>query len=152
MLLIISSTRLHLYRDGTSRNTQRAIMCNWIMYFMFVYVFWKLPRLILIKQSLLLPSIIKDLFYVMLMLLFWILKSQIIVWQNNYILCFAFVIKSRRAMLNWLMKGSKSSLPEPTALQTLRAKQIKQLTYFDSRWVLTHLYNNHRDSYVFTKR
>jgi len=36
-------------------------------------------------------------------------------------------------MLNWLMKGSKSSLPEPTALQTLRAKQIEQLRYFDSR-------------------
>lgn len=35
-------------------------------------------------------------------------------------------------MLNWLMKGSKSSLPEPTALQTLRAKQIEQLRYFDS--------------------
>lgn len=35
-------------------------------------------------------------------------------------------------MLNWLTKGSKSSLPEPTALQTLRAKQIEQLRYSDS--------------------
>jgi len=42
-----------------------------------------------------------------------------------------------RAMLNWLMKGPKSNLAEPTALQTLRAKQIEQLRYFDSKWVLT---------------
>jgi len=42
-------------------------------------------------------------------------------------------------MLNWLMKGSKSNLPEPTSLQTLRAKQIEQLRYFDSRWITVTL-------------
>jgi ESCRT-I complex subunit VPS37 len=34
-------------------------------------------------------------------------------------------------MLNWLSKGPKSQLPEPTALQVLRAKQIEQLRLLD---------------------
>jgi len=38
-------------------------------------------------------------------------------------------INKMTAMLNWFNKGQKSQLPEPTALQVLRAKQIEQLRH-----------------------